>query len=184
MKRLAFFQVIIVAIGLSGCATTKPLTENDLVVRNASVALSRTEHHVTVLAIKSDDVSAWHRQPIDTGVFRNALIETLRASGIFSEVTTEPGGDLILNVEIISQRPVDPHSITVPLLVHYALRDAGTGDTLWKKNIFSQPKIPFERAMSDPTGAMRHNTVMRAAIQDNFKQLQEALVVGNESLTS
>ncbi len=182
MTRFALFRVCIVAIGLGGCGTTIPLTEKELVAETTSVALTRTEHRVTVSQVKSNNVSAWHRGPIDTDVFRNALIETIRISGIFADIAAEPGGDLILNVEIISQRPVDPHSITIPLLVHYALRDARTGNTVWKKNIFSQPEIPFERTMSDSTGAIRHNTVLRTAIQDNFKQLQEALVVAIESL--
>jgi len=160
---------------LIGCATAPPMTASDLTVHTTTAKLTKQEGSLTVASVKSDNRSAHFRKPIDVELFREALSETLQESGLFASVSKESGGDFTLEPEIIYQAPVDAYSVTVPLLVHYKLRNARTKKVVWKKNTFSQPSIPYEKSEAGMTGEVRHNTMVRAAVRDSFNQVLDSM---------
>ncbi|MGI9317010.1 MAG: hypothetical protein ACR2QW_06735 [bacterium] len=160
---------------LIGCATTPPMTASDLTVQTTMTKLTKQEGSLTVASVKSDNQSAHHRKPIDVELFREALSVTLQESEMFASVSKEPGGDFTLESEIIYQAPIDAYSVTVPLLVHYKLRDARVKKVVWKENTFSQPSIPYKKSEAGLTGEVRHNSMVRAAVQDSFNKVLDSM---------
>lgn len=160
---------------LAACATTPPITVDDLTIRKGPIEISHGVGTLTVASVKSISQSAHYRKPVDTRVFQQALSQTLRESGLFTSVSTELGGDFTIESEIIHEAPIDPYSITVPLLIHYKLIDAKSEKIIWKINTFSQPNIPYKKSEAGLTGEIRHNTMLQAAVRDSFEQVLESL---------
>jgi len=130
---------------------------------------------VTVLEVKNDSVTAWGREPINAAVFRSELAETMRISGLFTNVMVDPGGDFQLQAEILHQKPADAWAKKVPLLIRYTLVETTTSAVKLDSTIFSNPYLPFKKSFKDPSGKKRHKKVLQASIQDNFKRLVGAL---------
>ncbi len=170
---LSALGALALAVLLLGCAPA-PKPEDYTVDVSASVT-HRFQESVRIAPVKTLGGSAWLRPSLDPAMFAAGLAETLTKSQLFSAVTTSASAELEMRAEIIYQQPVDPYSISVPLLVHYDLRDASSGRTIWKGNFFSLPEVPDGRSFGDPTGSMRHQRVVREAIRDNFSQLIRSL---------
>jgi len=158
---------------LGACGT--PAKPQDYAVEAAATSTQRFPESVRVTPVKTLAGSAWGRPSIDPAVFAEGLRQTLASSQLFKAVTADAGAALEMNTEIIYQQSVDPYSITLPLLVHYDLKDTRTGRTIWKGNFFSLPDVPGGRSFGDPTGSARHSLVVREAIRDNFSQLVRGL---------
>jgi hypothetical protein len=166
---------IVASLILGGCTTPTKITVSDLTVHADTNPLTSGIGSLNVAHVKSDNQSAHMREPIDTELFRQALINNTQESGLFTSVSTEAGSDFTLESEIIYQAPVDPYSVFMPLLVHYKLRETETGKVVWKKNTFSLPIIPYRKSEAGLTGALRHGTVVHAAIRDSFTQMLESM---------
>lgn len=176
MKTKILSWVFVLAnVGLSGCATVEPLKGEELIVAEAA---GTPKHVGVVLAVQPvtiNDTSTHARPSIARREFERGLIGTLAASKLFGRVVPGTDGDFLLASEIIAQEPVDPYSITIPILIHYRLIEAKSLRVVWKRNIFTQPVVPFERSFDDPTGERRHNRMLRDGIRDNFSRLATEL---------
>lgn len=161
---------------LGGCATVEPLKSEDLVV---TAATGPSKHLGVVLAVQpvgvARDTASFSRPSIDKKAFEAGLVGTLAASGMFGRVVPGGDGDYLLVSEIITQEPLDPRSMTIPILIHYRLIEAASRRTVWKRNIFTQPVVPFERSLEDAMGEKRHNHMLREGFRENFSRLVAAL---------
>lgn len=177
-----YIACVAVSLLIIGCATSSQVMAPDLMVHTSEAEKKiQIAETLSIASVESDNQSAYTRKPIDIEVFKQALVHTLQESGLFVSVSSDPGSSFTLESEIIYQAPVDAYSVTLPLLVHYKLRKTATGEVALKINTFSQPRIPYKKSEAGPTGQKRHDTVVRAAIRDSFKQLLTSLRQAAES---
>jgi len=174
--KLLSWLFLFAGLALGGCAIVEPLKSEDLVV---TAVAGQSRHVGVVLAVQpvgvAKDTASFSRPSIDRRAFEAGLVGTLAASRIFDRVVPGTEGDYVLASEIITQEPLDPRSITIPILIHYRLIEAASRRTVWKRNIFTQPLVPFERSLEDAMGEKRHNHMLREGFRENFSRLVAAL---------
>jgi len=163
----AIVLVMSAAVILAACAGP-PRVENMIPALDSS-GLVRSGKTLKVAEVSGGEKTNPLGSPsIENEGFRDALVRTLAASGIFDRVSPDGPGDLVLNAEIISQERLGVYQITQTLYVNYRLVDAGTGRDIWKENIFSQ----FEAGLGDAFyGQTRMEMAEEGSIRDNLTQL-------------
>jgi len=106
--------------------------------------------------------------------FKEALVEALRHSKIFTNVDTGAAHENAykLNAQIISQPEVSPgFDMEVTLWVRYTLTDH-TGHEVWAENIFSEYQTKSEETFM---GAKRMILTREGVVRNNFSQLLDKL---------
>jgi len=112
------------------------------------------------------------RPSIGNEGFQEALITTLRKSGLFKEVFTDGNSDYELLTEIVAQKWHPGFSITSTLFVKYRLVEAKSNREIWKENIYSQYEAESEEAWLGQDRATKAN---EGAVRENLKLLLEKL---------
>jgi hypothetical protein len=155
--------VLLFSVGCAPLPTasdlTPPLSGSDY--RNSNKSLTVGE----VAGKEQKDVTGVVTISVGNDVIRDALVDTLRASGIFRDVSTKPGGDYGLSTQIISQK-FDMN--TLILLVRYQLIDGASGRNIWAGNILSEKSIGVDEIFS---GAERTKKLREIVFRDNFTKL-------------
>lgn len=119
--------------------------------------------------IKTDPMG---KPTIENEGFQEALISTLKKSGLFNEVSPEKNSDYELSAEIVTQKWHPGFSITSNLFVKYKLIETKSNIEIWKENIYSQYEAKFEET-SD--GLLRAKKANEGAVRENLKLLLEKL---------
>lgn len=110
---------------------------------------------------------------IDDAGFRQALIETLQKSGLFSSVVTgDSTADYELRAEIVSQEVQGMYDATATLFVNYRLLELPSNQEIWKENLLSRYMAEFEESF---VGVERRRKANEGAVRENLNQLVERL---------
>jgi len=100
--------------------------------------------------------------------FKEALISTLRKSGLFKEVFTDGNSDYELFTEIVAQKWHPGFSINSTLFVKYRLLETKSNREIWKENIYSQYEAEYEEAS---LGQDRATKASEGAVRENLNLL-------------
>lgn len=111
---------------------------------------------------------AWDVPTIEDVAFRDALVQTLRASRLFHPVSTAPGGAYWFTAEIVSQQISGTFDNTITPLVRYELLEAGDGKPMWAGNNFSKQELSARDVFA---GQERTRQLRAMAVRDNLRQL-------------
>lgn len=169
MNRTAWLRAGLLgaAVVLAACAT--PPSHEDMIAREPGLAVRPTGKSATIGPVSGGKPTrAWDVPTIEDGAFRDALVQTLRASRLFDPVSTEPGGAYRLTAEIVSQQISGTFDNTITLLVRYELLEAGSGKPLWAGNLFSQQELSAKDVFA---GQERMRQLQAMAVRDNLRQL-------------
>lgn len=163
--------VISAAVFLAACATP-PRVENMIPALDSS-GLVQSGKTLRVAEVSGGEKTNPLGSPkIENEGFREALVKTLAASGMFERVSPAGPSDYVLNAEIISQETIGVYQITQTLFVNYNLVDGDTGLEIWKENLYS----PYDADLGDAFyGQTRRKMAQEGAIRDNLTRLTEKL---------
>jgi len=158
-ENLKSFLLLFIAVILVGCA---PAPEKIKMIPYIDYStFTSSGRTIKITEVKGGgetrDVSR-----IDNKTFKNALIDTLKKSNLFKEISTDQTGDYELNTEIISQKLEPGLTAYAALFVHYRLVKIKTKQVIWTENIFSQ---------NDAFGANQGKDVLEGVARDNLAQL-------------
>jgi len=109
---------------------------------------------------------------LDGEVFRQAIVDTLKKTNLFSAVQTEGEADYTLSVDVIGQRQLGTLSNVELLLVRYNLLDEASKQEVWAANLFSHFELSAEQVFM---GIERSRQVLEGASRANITQLGEQL---------
>ena len=161
--------VLSVSFLLGGCANlptasqlTPDLNKSDYVTSDKTLTVG------DITGKEQKDVLGVMTISVGNNVFKDALLNTLKASGIFREVSPNPGGDYLLSAQIISQS-LEGYSPTIQtLLVRYRLVESASGKSIWTENIFSEKSLSLTDISS---GRERTNKLRQITFGDNLSKL-------------
>jgi hypothetical protein len=100
--------------------------------------------------------------------FREALVKTLRESGLFREVESAPAAEYALSAQILGQQLQPGATVVTVLLVRYELVEVAASRSVWTDNILSQYQAEFDVAFAAAERARRAN---EGAVRENLRQL-------------
>lgn len=157
---------------LSACAV--PVPDANYMIPS----VNQFEYTATAKTLKIGEVTGGEktdpmgRPLIGNEEFQEALISTLRQSGIFKKVNAEIDADYELIVKIISQKTHSGFTINSTLFVNYRLNETKSNQEIWKENIFSKYDIEFSESFA---GVERAKKALEGAARINFNQLLRKL---------
>lgn len=163
-ENLKMFLFLLVAVMLVSCATAPE--KNKMVPYIDYSVFASSSCTLKITEIKGGEATGWDVPKIDNETFKDALINTLRKSGLFTEIFTDHHGDYELDAEIVSQKVQPGLEAYAALFVHYRLVETKTNQTIWKENIFSQ---------NDAFGANQGKDVVEGVARNNLTQLVRKL---------
>jgi hypothetical protein len=158
-------------VGASIVGCTPIVRVDDLVpttIPKAATAVDKTLAVAPVLGGQSSESAVRVVANVEGAPYGEALVRSLAGTGLFREVRAGQEGDLVLHTEIISQAATHPPTVYA-LLVHYDLRDPGTGRVLWRRNIYSDA-LAWDTP-HDAIGATWLPTVRGRTVQENLSEL-------------
>ncbi len=159
-KNLKSFPLLFVAVMLVSCATAPE--KNKMVPYIDYSTFASSGRTLKITEVKGGEETGWDVPKIDNKSFKEALIDTLKKTGLFKEIFTGQPGDYELDAEIVSQKVQPGLTAYAALFVHYRLVETKTNQAIWNENIFSQ---------NDAFGANQGKDVIEGAARDNLTQL-------------
>lgn len=164
MNRFHFTTITLsTCLLLGGCATLPDASQLTPTLSKSDYQYSNKSLTVGNVIGKEQKAGSWI--VIGTDVVKAALIGTLKASGIFKEVSSESPGDFQLSAKIVSQ---ELGMNTLTLLVRYQLIESVSGKTIWAENIFSEKSISVAEIF---LGDQRTQRLREIVFRDNFSKL-------------
>lgn len=136
-ESLKRFLLLFVAVILVSCATAPEKYKMIPYIDYSTFASSGRTLKITEVK-GGEETTGWEVSKIDNKSFKEALIDTLRKSGLFKEIFTDQTGDYELDTEIVSQKLQLGLTAYAALFVHYRLIETKTHKVIWTENIFSQ----------------------------------------------
>jgi len=153
-----------VAVVLISCATAPE--KNKMIPYIDYSTFTSSGRTVRITEVKGGEKTDWDVSKIDNKSFKEALIDTVKKSGLFKEVLTVRTGDYKLDTEIVSQKLQPGITAYAALFVHYSLVETKTNQVIWSENIFSQ---------NDAFGENQGKDVLEGAARDNLARLIKKL---------
>lgn len=152
---------------MTGCANMPTPSQLTPELNKANfVAINKILTVGDVTGKEQKDVLGIETISVGNDTFKQALIETLKDSGIFKAVSQNPGGDYLLSAQIISQKLEGYGTLT--LFVRYRLVENASGKIVWANNIFSEKSISVGEVFM---GAERTKQLRQIVFRDNLSKL-------------
>jgi hypothetical protein len=157
---------LILLILLTACTGCTPApTVTGMVSPVLLPAPKISEKTLLVSEVRGGDITQpWSlKSKIERAGFQQALIVTLKQSGLFKRIYTEGSGDYQLDTEIISQDiMLGVPDIVATLFVHYELTKIKSQKKVWTESILSQYReasfgFPGESQRKANEGVVREN---------------------------
>ena len=165
---------ITLALLLAGCAT--PVKESALTPSDIA-AYSTTGKSIVVAPVvvrpQPKPGFLMDEPPrLDGKTFRQAIVDTLKKTNLFSSIQVSGEADYTLAADIIGQRQLGTLSNIELLLVRYTLFDVANRREVWTANILSHFELSAEQVFM---GMERSTQVLEGASRANMNQLGEQL---------
>ena len=125
-----------------------------------------------VIATKQKAHVAAFRSMPTTDNYREAIINALKASGLFTEVRTSGESDYVLSVNVLEHSIYGSVNNVGLFLIRYQLTDSKTTDNIYADNLFSYSMLS---AKDEFVGHTRGNKIIELGVRDNFAQLVTTL---------
>jgi len=104
----------------------------------------------------------------DANLYREAIVDTLKRTALFSEVKTSGSADYSMSTEVIGERLLGGASNIGLFLIRYELADSISGKKIWSENIFTYSTLSAEQVYA---GWERVPKVIETAVRENMKEL-------------
>lgn len=166
------FVLLIAAVAMAGCASTPKVAR--MVPQQDDVRIESTGATLVVGEVRGGEEStAWKGSKINASNFRQALLQTLRQSILFTTVVSDGEADYELSSTLLAQeQPSMGMSMTVNMVVRYRLTDRATGESVLDQRIASTYKAGFGEAL---VGTARLRKANEGAVRENLKLLLERM---------
>lgn len=158
-ENLKISLLLFIAVVLVSCATAPE--KNKMIPYIDYSTFASSSRTIKITEVKGGE-ETWDVSRLDDKSFKEALIDTLKKSGLFKEIFTDQTSDYELDTEIVSQKLQPGLTAYAALFVHYRLVETKTNQVVWTENIFSQ---------NDAFGANQGKDVLEGAARDNLAQL-------------
>ncbi len=192
IPRKSDWMTLLLVILLAGCVS--PPKGADIAVQGNKADYYPTGKSLTVGEVvgkEGEEDSSWDSSAslyngfvnMPGAAFKDALVATLKSSGMFTEVFITSGGDYTLNARIASldlrtrEGLVSMHD-TLTLLVRYDLVDNRSGKILWSAVEYSKNEMGTDQIR---TITLRRNLMRQMIFHDNLSKLIADL---NKALSS
>ena len=159
------------AVLLSACASAPSV--KGMIPSTGADRFVSTGKTIKVAGVAGGEKTNAIRSMIENEGFQEALVETLRNSGIFSEVFTDRECDYMIAAEIISQKLMEGFTTYLILYVEYRLNETASNKEIWKENILSQYDAHIN-SIAD-TAIKRARLANEGAVRGNLSQLLKKL---------
>lgn len=165
-KILEYFMLAFVVIVMNSCATA--LQVGEMIPHVDYSAFTSTDKTIKVQEVYGGELTnPMGMSKIESKGFQDALVTTLRKSGIFKEVFIDRSGDYELKTQIVSQKMASWLATTnVTLFVHYRLFETKTNKEVWSQSFLSQ---------YDADNLNKGPHANEGAVRDNLTQLLKKL---------
>jgi hypothetical protein len=165
LYRLALVAFVFGGISLSGCAS--PATSTGMASGSFTVAKQHA-HTVSVTVSGGRETTAYDPSQISNEAFSAALIETIKMTGVFSEVIEGDKAGYLLSVTIFRlQQPVIGFSMRPNMEAGWTLVRRATNQIVWQEALetdfvatTSDALIAAERSRLAAEGVARENIKM------------------------
>lgn len=170
-SRISPFLPIIMLIIANGCSPAGNIAN---MVPKISEAYPQSTKSLKLGAVSGGaEPSIWDGPRIYRNSFEKALALALEEAKLFRQADSAGNSDYVLNALIRGQdQPSMGLSMTSTLAVIYTLVDSGTGDEVWKKEIYSDCTASFT---SSCIGSARLAKANDGAARENIRQLLDEL---------
>ncbi len=166
-----YFILVLTVIVMNGCATAPKVAK---MIPNVDYsAFTSTDKTIKIQEVYGGELTdPMGTSKIESKSFQEALLTTLRKSGIFKEVFIDRSGDYELKTQIVSQKITSwLASTSVTLFVHYRLFETKTNKELWRESILSKYDTDISKKDASDQGAGENE----GAVRDNLTQLLKKL---------
>lgn len=163
--RTSLFAVFGFVVLMSGCAT--PATYQGMIPVTFETA-AKHPHSVGVNVSGGQETNPMWKSQVSDSTFKQALVEAITKSQVFSQVIEGKGGDYLLTVMLVSmQQPSFGASFTVKMEAGWSLTRAGTGAVVWQESVQSAHTATVGDAF---VGTERLRLATEGAARNNIKQ--------------
>ena len=155
-----------------GCASTPKIQA--MVPNTGEVVFQQTGTSLAVGEVGGGTGSdMWKGSKINGSDVRLALIEALRQSNLFTEVTAEGAAAHTLTATLLTQnQPGVGIGMNVQLTIRYVVTHTATGREVFNERVSSSYTAAFGEAL---VGATRVRKANEGAVRENIRQLLERL---------
>lgn len=164
---------VIFLVLLVGCS--KPLTRSGISPSYVHQYHS-TGSTITVLPVViRPQPRPWYTNEVqmpDANLYREAIVDTLKRTALFSGVKTSGSSDYSLSTEVIGERLLGGASNIGLFLIRYELTDSNSGSKIWSENIFTYSMLSAEQVFA---GWERVPKVIETAVSANMKELAASM---------
>jgi len=161
-----WLAAVILLAAAAGCAIAPMVTEMTPPVAPALAPAQSGGKTLQVMPLQEGDTWETNISKKGTKVenYQEALVRTLRQTGLFQEVFTTQAGDYMLKPALIS---FDVHpgtfSCSINLFINYRLIETKSGREVWKENLYSQGSAGLDRGL--------YKGAYEEAVRNNLAQL-------------
>lgn len=169
--------VLIIAF-ISGCASAPTASQLSPEIDKSTYTATNRTLTIADVTEKQEQKSTWSalntplNSTVDPNTFKQALINTIKATGMFKEVSINSGDDYLLSAQIIAQRMEGSFTETSTLLIRYRLVESATGNTIWSGNIYSEKTLSTTDVFM---GTERTKKLLEITVNDNLSKLMAEL---------
>ena len=171
--RLPASVIAVFLVLLVGCS--KPLTKSGISPSYVHPYQS-TGAAITILPVViRPQPRPWYATDVqmpDADLYREAIVDTLKRTALFSEVKTSGSADYSLSTEVIGERLLGGASNIGLFLIRYELTDSSSGKKIWSENIFTYSMLSAEQVFA---GWERVPKVIETAVSANMKELAASI---------
>jgi hypothetical protein len=164
---------LLLALLLSGCG----ISTKGLIPDPPLKPARHIDKTVKIMPVQGGHESKFGREAYITNEqYHEVLSQTLKDSGIFTNVVESDGADLNLYSEIVTITTESGVSPLYAIVVQYWIIDPKTDEELWSKGINSRHQVKWNEAFA---GATRIIKAVEGATKKNLIQLVEALAASD-----
>lgn len=165
-KILEYFILAFVVTIMNSCTTA--LQVGEMIPYVDYSAFTSTDKTIKVQEVYGGELTNPRgMSKIESKSFQDALVTTLKKSGIFKEVFIDRSGDYELKTQIVSQKMESWLAATnVTLFVHYRLFETKRNKEVWSESLLSQYDTDNLNKKPHPN---------EGAVRDNLTQLLKKL---------
>lgn len=173
MKHAAKLAILCFAVALVGGCASGAVSRN-MVPKDLTVA-NKHPYSVRVNVEGGRETSAVGASQISSPDFRDAVVESLRAYGVFKSVLTEGNADYLLEAAILNlQQPTFGFGMTVTIETAWKLSSLVDGSTVMRENIVNSYTATVGDAFAGATRLQLANEgAARENIRDALKKISE-----------
>lgn len=171
IRQFVLLTSLALAAALSGCAS---LAVDRMLPPAKAAQTPRFDAALRILPVKGARQEMFGGPAlVSNEMYRDALVQALKQSNLFRQISTEGHGNYELHTELFAQGQGDVAlDYRSAMVVQYRIVNTQSGADVWRKGFNSRKEVTVSQALS---GARRTVTAQEGSVRDNLAQLITAL---------